>query len=213
MIRRIIYIVWSLIFLLFTSISCDRANNKNDNIIVFDFASLDSLFKQAVKNKEVPGAVAYVSYKGKEIFNRAYGFKSIENETAMETSSIFRLASMTKPLTAVSVLQLTEQGKLSLDDPIKKYMPEFANPMILIDVLSDSTFTSVPAKNDITIRQLLTHTSGIGYGFQNDKYNALVIKNNVSEGFCQDYRTSIENTKKLQLFHYWPNQENAIFIV
>lgn len=104
---------------------------------------------------------------------------------------------MTKPLTAVSVLQLTEQGKLSLDDPIKKYMPEFANPMILIDVLSDSTFTSVPAKNDITIRQLLTHTSGIGYGFQNDKYNALVIKNNVSEGFCQDYRTSIENTKKI----------------
>ncbi|WP_299525655.1 serine hydrolase [uncultured Lutibacter sp.] len=158
---------------------------------------LDSLFNAAVSNAEIPGAVIYITKNKKEVFHKAYGFKNIEDSIPQETNDIFRMASMTKGLTAVAVLQLYEKGLLNLDDKVSKYISEFKNPQILVDVLSDSTFSSVLAKSEITIQQLLTHTSGIGYGFQDDRYNALVIKNSVSEGFCEDQRTSIENTRKI----------------
>ena len=186
-----------LILTLAIAMICSCSNPKKPVGTASSFETIDALLNQAVKDMEIPGAVAYISQNGKEIHNKAYGYQSMENATAMTPNSIFRLASMTKALTAVSILQLYEQEKLGLDDAVKLYLPEFTNMSILNDVLPDSTFTSSPAKNDITIRQLLTHTSGIGYGFTDDKCNALVIKNDVSEGFCPDDRTSFENTKKI----------------
>jgi len=167
------------------SISVNRAN------------LIDSLLNNAVKNNEIPGAVVYISRKDKEVFYKAYGFRNLENEIPMQKNDIFRMASMTKGLTAVAVLQLYERGLISLDDKISKYIPEFKNPQILVTVLPDSSFTSKPAKSEITIRQLLTHTSGIGYGFQDERYNSLVIKNKISEGFEDDSRTSLENIRRI----------------
>lgn len=184
-----------IMFLL--AFSCKKDVTKEKNEVTFEFTAIDSLLNAAVSNNEIPGAVAYMSFNGHEILNRAYGYKNIEDESKMSPNSIFRIASMTKALTAVAILQLVEQGNLKLDDPLKDYLPEFSNPTILVDVLPDSTFTSIPAKNDITIHQLLTHTSGLSYGFQDEKYNALIIKNNISEGFCPDSRTSFENAKKI----------------
>ena len=115
----------------------------------------------------------------------------------MREDDIFRMASMTKGMTAVSILQLCERGLLFLDDNVSKYIPEFKNPEVLISILPDSSFTSRPAKSEITIRQLLTHTSGLAYGFQDDKYNALIVKNKISEGFEEDSRTSLENVQRL----------------
>jgi CubicO group peptidase (beta-lactamase class C family) len=108
-----------------------------------------------------------------------------------------RMASMTKGLTAVAVFQLLEQGSLQLEDPVSRFIPEFRNPTVLIEILPDSAFTAKPAAGEITIGQLLTHTSGIGYGFQDQRYNALIIKNNISEGFEDDDRTSLENIRRL----------------
>jgi CubicO group peptidase (beta-lactamase class C family) len=162
---------------------------------------LDSFFVSAVENNEIPGGVIQIVKNKQEVYHKVYGFQNIEKGIKMETNSIFRLASMTKGLTAVSILQLYEKGRLDLNDNVSKYIPEFRNPKLLVSVLPDSTFTSIPAKNEITIHQLLTHTSGIGYGFQDDRYNALIIKNNISEGFCEDERTSLENTKKIALLH------------
>ena len=158
---------------------------------------IDSLLNSAVNNNEIPGAVAYINRSGKEVFHKAYGYRKLENRVPMQKDDIFRMASMTKALTAVSVLQLNERGLLFLDDEVGKYIPEFRNPRVLIDVLPDSGFTSKPASGEITIRQLLTHTSGIGYGFQDDRYNALVIKLNISEGFEDDSRTSMENVLRI----------------
>lgn len=158
---------------------------------------LDSLFNAAVNNAEIPGAVIYITKNKNAVFHKAYGFSDLENKTPLKEDAIFRMASMSKALTAVAVLQLLEKGLLDLNDKVGKFIPEFKNPQILVDVLPDSTFTSVPSKSEITIQQLLTHTSGIGYGFQDDRYNALVIKNNISEGFCEDERTSLDNTKKI----------------
>ena len=158
---------------------------------------IDSLFNSAVENQEIPGAVAFIALNEQVVYNKAFGFKNIEASIEMKKSDIFRMASMTKGLTAVAVLQLYERGLLFLDDKVNKYIPEFKNPQIIIDILPDSTYTAQPAKNDITVRQLLTHTSGIGYGFQDDRYNALIVKNNISEGFEDDDRTSLGNIRKI----------------
>jgi CubicO group peptidase (beta-lactamase class C family) len=179
------------------SLSCSR--NKSNSLFTQERRKylIDSLLNSAVKTKEIPGAVVFISRNGKEIFHKAYGYRNLENNVPMRINDIFRVASMTKALTAVAVLQLCERGLLFLDDKVSNYIPEFKDPQVLIDVLPDSSFTSKPASSDITIRQLLTHTSGLGYGFQDHRYNALVIKNNVSEGFEDDDRTSVENIKKI----------------
>lgn len=171
---------------------------KNKHIEDYQSLSrIDSLFTAAVVNNEIPGAVALISYQNQIIYHKAFGYNTIHDKEIQRVDDIFRLASMTKALTAVAILQLQEQNKLQVDDYLYQYLPEFKNPQLLLEVLPDSNFTAQPAQSEITIHQLLTHTSGIGYGFQDDKYNALILKNNVSEGFGFDSRTSRENIKKI----------------
>lgn len=185
------------IFPILLSQSC--SHNKSNQLLTptYRVNLIDSLLNGAVINSEIPGAVVYINHNGKEVFHKAYGYRNLENKVPMHKDDIFRMASMTKALTAVAVLQLYERGLLFLDDRVSKYIPEFNNPQVLINVMPDSGFTSKPASSEITIRQLLTHTSGIGYGFQDEKYNALVIKNNISEGFEDDDRTSLENIQRV----------------
>lgn len=159
--------------------------------------ALDSILENAVKQHHIPGGVAMVIKNDSLVFQKAFGYQQMAQKIEMQENSIFRLASMTKGLTAVAVLQLVEAGKIDLMDPVYKYIPAFHSPLLLTEVLPDSTFHSVPAHSDITIHQLLTHTSGIGYGFQDEDYNKIVLKNKVSEGFCEDDRTSMENTLKI----------------
>ncbi len=191
--------IFTTLFVLsiFFNLSC--SNKKNNRLQAPSYRAnlIDSLLNNAVKNNEIPGAVVYIWRNDKPVFYKAYGYRNMENKVPMLKNDIFRMASMTKGLTAVAVLQLCERGLLFLDDKVSKYIPEFKNPRILINILPDSGFTSRPAASEITIRQLLTHTSGIGYGFQDDRYNALVIKNNISEGFEDDNRTSLENIQRI----------------
>lgn len=195
-------------FLLLISIiiiqSCNWNNSNKVSAPADRMYLIDSLLNTAVKNNEIPGAVAYINRSGNIILHKAYGFRKLENRVPMQKDDIFRMASMTKALTAVAVLQLYERGLLLLDDKASKYVPDFENSKVLIDVYPDSSYSSKPASREITIRQLLTHTSGLGYGFQDERYNSIVIKNNISEGFEDDDRTSLENIKriaKLPLLH------------
>ena len=183
--------------LIIPGISCSNKQNKGLEASDQLNYRIDSLFQNAVANKEIPGAVAFISLDGKEVYHKAFGWKNIENEEPLLKNDIFRMASMTKGLTAVAILQLIEEGTMHLDDEVHQYIPEFKNPQILLEVLPDSGFTGRDASSEITIRQLLTHTSGIGYGFQNEVYNALIIKNNISEGFEDDNRSSYENISRI----------------
>ncbi len=191
------YYFYKAVFILLVICLTSCKNNEKITPEIVKTNQLDSLFNAAVENSEIPGALIFITKNKKEVVHKAYGFSDLENKIQLKENAIFRLASMTKALTAVAILQLNEKGLLNLNDDVSKFIPEFKNPQLLVDVLPDSTYTSTPAKGEITIQQLLTHTSGIGYGFQDDSYNALVIKNKVSEGFCQDDRTSLENTKKI----------------
>jgi len=185
---------WIAIVMPFLLMSCqqkiqEKANNRSQ--------ILDSLLSHAVKNNEIPGAVAFISKKGKTVYHKAFGYQSLESKTPMKTNTIFRMASMTKALTAVATLQLVEKGLIRLDDNIAQYIPEFSHLKVLKAVNEDSTYIAESIDNFITIRQLLTHTSGIGYGFQDDTYNALIVKKNISEGFEDDDRSSISNIRKI----------------
>jgi len=145
---------------------------------------LDSVILSAIHDGKIQGAVALVANHNTVLYHKAHGKKNIAKDIPQEKTDLFRIASMTKPITAVAAMILYEQGKFKLDDPLSKFIPEFANPEILIGVdMRDSSFTSRPASKEITIRQLFTHSSGIGYGFQDEKLMALYEKAGITEGF------------------------------
>jgi len=121
---------------------------------------LASSFADRVNSGETAGHVMIVSRHGKIVFENAYGVRDLQTGEAMHINTKFRIASMTKPVTAVAVLSLLEQGKLALSDPVKNYIPEIAQMQVRNPDGSRS-----PAKRDMTIRDLFTHTSGIGYRF------------------------------------------------
>ncbi|WP_375417775.1 serine hydrolase domain-containing protein [uncultured Hymenobacter sp.] len=112
----------------------------------------------------VPGAIALVMRDGKVIYRKAFGVDDVGAQTPLRPDAIVRIASQTKAVTSVGAMLLYEEGKFQLDDPISKYLPAFRNPKVLATFnAQDSTYTTTPATSEITIRQLLTHTSGISY--------------------------------------------------
>jgi CubicO group peptidase (beta-lactamase class C family) len=123
-----------------------------------------------VDSKDFSGAVTIVARKGKVVHFEAHGMADVEAKKAMQTETLFRLASMTKPVTAVSILMLLEEGKLTLADPVSKFIPEYKNPKVAVWTLpNDPTGAGlrlVPAAREITIQDLLTHTSGLANGFE-----------------------------------------------
>ncbi len=126
---------------------------------------IDSAFQWYVNEGYMPHAVTMVVHKGRVVHNKAYGWRDKEAGIPVETTDIFRMASQTKAIAVTAIMTLFEEGKFQLDEPIKKYLPEFANPVVL-DTYDAKTgeYTSHPAARDITIRHLITHTSGLSYG-------------------------------------------------
>src|SRR5262245_18225310 len=125
---------------------------------------LDRLHKgmQAyVDRHDVGGIVTLIARDGKVVDVHASGFQDVENRKPMQVDTIFRIASMTKPITSVAVMMLEEEGKLFLTDPVSKYIPSFKGQRVA------EGGTTVPARREITIRDLLSHRSGLSYGFLN----------------------------------------------
>ncbi len=168
-------------------------------------ARIDKVINQYIENKWLPGAVALIARHGKIVYYKNFGTRDFQTKETLQKDDIFRIASMSKGITVVAVMMLYEEGKFLLDDPISKYIPEFKNPKILLKVnKKDSTYTSKPSKNEITIRNLLTHTSGIGYAFQNPKLSIIYQKAGVPGGFVRSYDTLANKMKtlgKLPLLH------------
>ncbi len=127
---------------------------------------IDNAVNEAIARQEIPGAVALIVKDGKTVYHKAFGYADIQSKTAMETDTIFRIASMTKAVTSVGVMILYEQGHFLLNDPVSKYIPEFADMRVISEVGDDgSIVATVPAEAQIRIIDLLSHTSGITYPF------------------------------------------------
>ncbi|OOG76212.1 serine hydrolase [Algoriphagus sp. A40] len=163
-------------------------------------AMLDAMLEEAMKKDQVPGMVAMVVKDGKIVYHSAKGFSDVESGKAMEKNSIFRIASQTKAITSTAVMMLWEEGKFRLDDPISKYIPEFKNPQVLNTFrYGDTTYSTKPSSKEITIRHLLTHTSGLGYGVidGDERMKMIYHKAGVMDLFTTENITIGESVKRL----------------
>jgi CubicO group peptidase (beta-lactamase class C family) len=145
---------------------------------------MDRVIQEYVDQKRIPGAVALVARHGKIIYYKGFGQDDVDAKTPLKRDAIFRVASQTKAVTSVAAMMLFEEGKFLLDEPVSKYLPAFKNPKVLSTFNEkDSSYTTVPAKSEITIRQLLSHTSGISYaGIGTKEANAIYAKAKVPSG-------------------------------
>lgn len=127
---------------------------------------IDTLVQQYVDKQAIPGAVCLIARKGKIVYHKAFGYRDVASQTPMDKDDIFRIMSISKAITSVAVMMLYEEGRFLLDDPVSDFIPEFKNPKVLKQLIlnkRDTSFVAVPAKKEITIRHLLTHTAGIPY--------------------------------------------------
>ncbi len=131
-------------------------------------ARLDAAFREAVADRKIAGAVVYVARGGRTVDFEAVGWQDVEKKIPMRRDAIFRIASMSKAVTTVAALVLLEEGRLTLDAPVSRYVPAFAKTTVLVPPPKDASPGAPPrieaARRPITIRDLMTHTAGISYG-------------------------------------------------
>ncbi len=159
---------------------------------------IDSLLATALVNNWMAGATALVAVDGKIIYEKGLGFRDREAKILMNVEDQFRIASMTKPIVTAAAMLLVEQGKLNLNDPVYKYIPEFKDLKVLASFdKKDTSYTTLEATELITIKNLMTHTSGIGYGFDEGKLAMIYTKNNIPSLAITDSVTIAEKVKVL----------------
>jgi CubicO group peptidase (beta-lactamase class C family) len=160
---------------------------------------IDAMLTEAIEQDQIPGAVALIARNGKIVYYKAFGMADNETNRSLQRDDIFRIASQTKAITSTAVMMLWEEGKFGLDDPISKYIPEFEHAMIFDSFdEADSSFTATPASSPITIRHLLTHTSGLGYGMiDDDNFRKIYQKAGIIDAFTTEDVSIEENIKKL----------------
>jgi CubicO group peptidase (beta-lactamase class C family) len=175
-------------------------------------ARIDAMAESAIKDGDVPGVVALVARNGKIVYHKAFGSADNATGRALKKDDIFRIASQTKAITSTAVMMLWEEGHFRLDDPISKWIPEFKDPQVLDKYnYTAGTYTTIPAAREITIRHLLTHSSGLGYGFiDGDERMKLIYKNaGITDGFSAEAVRIGDNIKKLAKLplHFHPGDE------
>jgi len=134
-------------------------------------AKVGEFFKNEVATGKISGAIVLIQQHGKPVYHEFFGVQDVVSKAPMTDKTIFRLFSMTKAITAVVSMQLLEEGKIGLDDPIAKYIPSFANVKVGWEKKADDgtpALEMIAPDRPPTVRDLMTHTSGITYGFYGD---------------------------------------------
>lgn len=138
-------------------------------------AAISAFMAKAVERGDVPGVVTLIVNREGVLYEGAAGKQDVARGVAMPADAIFRIASMTKPVTSVALMMLVEQGKVKLDDPVSKYLPDFdQRPVIAKFDAASGSYETRPAKTAITIRHLLANTSGLGYAFTDPTISRIV---------------------------------------
>jgi CubicO group peptidase (beta-lactamase class C family) len=152
-----------------------------------------------VERGEVPGVVTMVARKGKVVHFEATGKRELEGGTPMQKDSIFRIYSMTKPITGVAMMMLFEQGKWQLNDPVSKHIPEFADLKVAKVDPASGAVTTVPSNHPMTMRELMSHSGGLSYGvFGGTAVDKQYVDNKVFDQ-TQPMKTFIERLGKTPL--------------
>lgn len=142
--------------------------------------AVSAVMEQEIAAKRIAGGTALITIDGERVVADAWGWNNKEAGEPMAFSDLFRIASMTKIITTTALLQLHEQGLVGLNDPVKQYIPEFADPQVLTEMDPETgDYQTRPASRDITIHDLLTHTSGIAYPFTDETLARLYNEANI----------------------------------
>ena len=145
-------------------------------------SAVSAVLKAATDRGDVPGVAVAVVNRDGLLYNAAAGMSRTLTHTPMAKDAIFNMASMTKPITSVAIMMLVDEGKLKLDDEVAKYLPKWKDPLVISKFHeADASYETRPAKRPITIRHLLTHTSGIGYGFSSPTLTKIMEKTKKTE--------------------------------
>lgn len=179
---------------------------KHNGIHYERLAQIDTLLKQYADKNWLVGAVVIVVKDNQVAYYKGHGYSNLSTKKPMQADAIFRIASQTKAITSLGIMQLFEQGKLGLDQNISDFIPEFKNPTVIKSFnVFDSSFTTTPAKREITFRDLLTHTSGIDYpAIGTDTMQAIYAKNNIPSGlgyFTESLLSKMKALGALPLLH------------
>ncbi|QQS15235.1 MAG: beta-lactamase family protein [Rhodospirillales bacterium] len=165
---------------------------------------LTDRLREGVRGGEIPGAVAIVVRNGKVVYFESFGFRDREARASMKVDSIFRIASMTKPVVSLAVMMLAEEGRLSIAEPASKYLPELKDLKVGVERRRDDGAVElelVPARREMTIHDLLRHTSGLTYGvFDDSAVDRMYLAANVTDG-GQTNAELVSKLAKLPLKH------------
>ena len=159
------------------------------------YNAIDSTIRSEIALKNISGGVAYIYQKGKVVHHKAYGFSSIADHQLMDTNSIFRIASQTKAIVSIAFLQLVDKNKISLDDPIEKYIPVFRHQKVAL--IAKDTMLFVEKNRSITISDLLTHTAGISSVDEYPKFKSLFDQYKLSQSLSNDYKNLEEEVNQI----------------
>lgn len=167
---------------------------------------ITKMIEAEIADNHIPGAVALIARNGKIVYHEAFGSATAGGKK-MEENAIFRIASQSKAITSTAVMMLWEEAKFQLDDPISKYIPEFKNPQVLANFkYADTTYTTTDAEREITIRDLLSHQSGLGYGVidGDERMRMIYKKAGITDLFTTEdisIKESVLKLAKLPLHH------------
>lgn len=193
-----IFFVFALLQPLFSFAQVIQTNAKNTSVDHEKLAKIDGLVNEYISKGWLTGAVTIVIKDNQLVQYKGYGYADVETKKPMKNDAIFRIMSQTKAITSVAAMMLYEQGKFLLDEPVSHFIPEFKNPVVLDKYINDSTYTTVPAKREITFRDLLTHTSGLDYpDIGTDKGKAIYKKNNIPSGLGHFNANLLDRMKAL----------------
>ncbi len=168
----------------------------------FDYSKLaliDAEVNKYVQNHWLVGSTVIIVKDNKVVYHKAFGYANEASKTPMPENAIYRIMSQTKAITSLAIMQLYEQGKINLDQKVSDFIPSFKNPTVLKDFnAADSSYTTIAAKREITIRDLLTHTSGIDYTDIGSKnMSAIYTKAGVPSGLGNFKESLLEKMTKL----------------
>ncbi len=182
--KKIVLFLWVVVQTMSFAQNVETAIPESVGMSTARLKRIETTLNEYIEKGYIPGAIALVVRDGKVVYYESFGYDDVTAKTKLPKDAIVRIASQTKAITSTAVMMLYEEGKFLLDDPISKYIPAFKSPVVLDKFNeADSSYTTIPAKREISIRDLLTHTSGIGYSVIGSKEsNAIYGKNKISSG-------------------------------
>lgn len=199
--KKFATVLTALVLLVITSVAqvLSPVVMKSKNLDPVKLAQIDSLFNKYVANNWLVGASTIIIKDNQVVYYKGHGFANQASKKPMEANAIFRIMSQTKAITSLAILQLFENGKIGLDQAVGDFIPSFYKQTVLKDFnAADTTYTTVPAKRNITIRDLLTHTSGIDYAaIGSKKMQAIYAKADMPSGLGKSNASLIDVMKKL----------------